>query len=438
MSKKANARQIALEALMRCRRDGAWSGDVLNAAVKQHGLDRRDAALAARLCLGVLQNDTLCDFYIDSFCGKKLEPLVRDILRLGVYQLLFLDRVPVHAAISETVELCRLKGCSRASGLVNAVLRRIADSRESLPVIPGEGSAKYLSIRYSHPEWLCDTILKEKGYAFAEAFLSQNSRPPKLFIQVNTSKVQTADYVRALERAEIPFEYAGVDGCLALEGGVATELPGYEEGLFYIQDLAARLSVEIAVPEPGMRVMDACACPGGKSFAAAIRMKNSGSILSCDIHEKKLRVLEEGAKRLGIDIIATRPMDARAYDPALDSAFDLVIADVPCSGLGVIAKKPEIRGKNPESLRGLPKIQSAILDNLCRYVKPGGTLLYSTCTILKEENERTAQHFLSSHDNFRAEAFSYHNIESTDGMYTFWPNIDGTDGFFAAKFKRII
>lgn len=437
MGKTVNAREAALEILTRCRRDGSWSGAAADAVIRKYGLDRRDAALASRICLGVLQNDRLCDYYIDCFCKAKLEPLVRDILRVGVYQLLFLDRVPARAAVSETVELCNRKNVRRASGLVNAVLRRIAGEKDSLPAIPGEGTAEYLSVRYSHPAWLCEYLIEKKGCDFTEAFLRENNSPPKLCLQVNTLKVRTEDYTRALRRAEIAFRETEPEGCVELEGGLAAELPGYEEGLFYVQDRAARLTVEIAAPEPGMRVLDACSCPGGKSFAAAIRMENRGSILSCDIHEKKLHVLKDGAQRLGIDIIETRAMDAREYDPELRERFDLVIADVPCSGLGVIAKKPEIRAKDRESLRGLPEIQGAILENLSRYVKPGGALLYSTCTILTEENEDAALAFLKNHGEYRAEDFSLCGIESQNGMYTFWPNTDGTDGFFAAKFRRI-
>jgi ribosomal RNA small subunit methyltransferase RsmB len=434
MMKENNARRAALEALTRCRRDGAWSGDTLDSILKRSGLEKRDAALASRLCLGVLQNETLCDYYIGCFCTSKLEPQVRDILRLGVYQLLFLDRIPARAAVSETVELCRLSRCERASGLVNAVLRRIAAEKDRLPAIPGEGTAEYLSVRYSHPAWLCEYLAGKKGYAFSEAFLASNNQAAKLSLQVNTLKVKTADYLRALERAEIPFSVKEPDGCLELDGGFAAELPGYEDGLFYVQDRAARLAAEIAGAEPGMRVLDACACPGGKSFASAIRMEDHGSILSCDIHKKKLRMLENGAERLGIHIVETCAMDARVYDPAMEKGFDLVIADVPCSGLGVIAKKPEIRRKDPKSLRGLPGIQLSILKNLSRYVKPGGVLLYSTCTILRRENEAVVEAFLDAHPEFSTAPLELPGIGRFDrGMKTLLPCREGTDGFFLAK-----
>ena len=230
-------------------------------------------------------------------------------------------------------------------------------------------------------------------------------------------------------------EFQGLSGCLELEGGNAPELPGFEEGLFYVQDRAARLAVEIAAPRPGMDVLDACACPGGKSFAAAIAMENKGSILARDIHEKKLRLVEQGAGRLGIDIISTACADAREPEEGLRGRFDLVIGDVPCSGFGVIGKKPEIRYKDRESLRALPGIQGAILQNLADFVKPGGVLLYSTCTIFEEENEAVVTEFLKSRKDFRLEPFSVNGRECA-GMYTFWPNVDGTDGFFAAKLVR--
>ena len=437
MSTGTDARRAALETLVRCRRGGAWSGAAMDGSVRRYGLDRRDAAFASRLCLSALENAQLCDFYIAAFCQTKLEPAVRDVLRLGVCQLLFFDRVPARAAVAESVALCKAAGCARAAGLVNAVLRRIADARGALPEIPGEGTPAYLATRFSHPLWLAELLCERKGYAFAEAFFAANNRPAPLTIQVNTLKVTPEDYARALSRAEILFEAdPDIPGCLTLPDGVASELPGYEEGLFYVQDRAARLAVEIAAPEPDMRVLDACASPGGKSFAAGLRMQNQGEILACDIHEKKLRLVSEGAERLGISCLRTRAMDAREYDPALREGFDLVIADVPCSGLGVIRKKPEIRSKQPEEIKNLPQIQTDILENLSKYLKTNGVLLYSTCTILEEENEKVVEAFLDRHPDFVPEDFSVGGVRSKNGMFTFWPNTTGTDGFFAAKLRR--
>ena len=437
-----NPREAALAALERCRRDGAWSGAAIDTAIKKYALDRRDAALASRLCLGVLQNSRLLDFYINSYSSipaDKLEEKVRDILRLGIYQLTMLDKIPARAAVNESVALCKSCGCGRASGLVNAVLRKIAACSGSLPPVPGEGSAEYLSIKYSHPRWIGEKITKQQGYDFAESFLAANNCPAPLDLQVNTLKTGKEDIVRSLLRLEMPFslpEYP--ENCLSLKGGNVSALPGFEEGLFYVQDRAAAMAVQILGLKPGMQVLDACAAPGGKSFAAAIAMENKGSILSCDIHEKKLPLIQRGAERLGLDIIRTRRADAREPLPELAGCFDAVIADVPCSGLGVIRKKPEIREKTEEETARLPQIQRDILDKLSRCVKPGGLLLYSTCTVLREENEDVVGWFLRRHSEFEAEEFSVGIRSAEKGMYTFWPHVDGTDGFFAAKLRRKI
>ena len=435
------ARDAALEALEKCRRDGAWSGAAIDSVIKKAGLDGREAALASRLSLGVLQNSSLCDFYIGEFCTqsvKKLEPKLRDILRLGVYQLVFLDKIPPRAAVNESVALSRRCGLDRAAGLVNAVLRRVGENKNSLPAIPNAGSAEHLSIKYSHPIWLVDRLITERGYDFTEAFLRCCNTPPRLDIQVNTLKVSADDYARALARSDISHTLCDFpSGCITLHGGSVTALPGFEEGLFYVQDRAARMAVEIAAPTPGMRVLDACSAPGGKAFSAAVRMENRGSILACDIHEKKLALIRQGAERLGIDIITTEARDARRSDAALEGAFDVVIADVPCSGIGVIRKKPEIRCKSEDEIAGLPAIQRDILANLSRFVKPGGTLLYSTCTVLECENEAVVKGFLESYNDYALEPFTLGAERAESGMRTFFPNTDGTDGFFAAKLKRI-
>ena len=432
------ARQAALEALQRCRRDGAWSSQAMDAAIRKYKLDRRDAALATRLCMGVLQNEVYLDWHIDRICSMAPEKGLRDLLRLGACQLLLTNRVPVHAAVSETVELCRQNGYARAAGFCNAVLRRLADSRGQLPQIPGEGTAEYLHTRFSHPEWLAERLITQEGYGRTEAFFRANNDVPPLCLQVNTRRVSVSDYRLALARAEISFEEdEALPGCLTLPGGSVTALPGYEEGLFYVQDRAARAAVEIAAPEKGMRVLDACAAPGGKSFAAALRMEDEGSILACDLQEKKLRRVREGADRLGLCCIETRAMDGRVFEPAFEGAFDIVLCDAPCSGLGVIRKRPEIRYKKKDEIAALPAIQAAILDNVSRYVRPGGVLLYSTCTVLDEENAAQARAFLSRHADFTAEDFALGSVHSKEGCYCFWPQNDGTDGFFVCKLRKI-
>ena len=432
------ARQAALEALQRCRRDGAWSAPAMDGAIRKYALDRRDAALASWLTLSVLQNLAYLDHYLDLYCSKAPEKGLRDILRLGACQLLLSDRIPAHAAVGETVALCRASGFGRAAGLCNAVLRRLADQRDRLPEIPGKGSAGYLALRYSHPLWLAERLIAEHDYEFCEAFFRKNNEIPPLTIQVNTLKVSAEEYGRALTRAEIPFETRPeLPGCLTLAGGNVTELPGFEEGLFYVQDRAARSAVEIAAPERGMRVLDCCAAPGGKSFAAALRMENEGAILACDLQEKKLKRVHEGAERLGIDILSIEARDGRVYDSALEAAFDLVLCDAPCSGLGVIGKRPEIRQKNGEEIGRLPAVQAAILDTVSRYVKPGGLLLYSTCTVLQAENGDQVRAFLARHPEYTAEDFTLGTVRSVEGCYTFWPQRDGTDGFFVAKLRKI-
>ncbi len=433
------ARDAALEAVVRCRRDRAWSGAAIDAAIKKYALQGPDAALASRLFLGTLQNVQLCDYYVNLYHSRGgLEPVVRDILRLGVYQLLFMDRVPARAAVNETVALCRRAGFGRAAGLVNAVLRRISEAgKDSLPEVPGTGTAEYLSIKYSHPLWLAERLIAEKGYAFTERFFEADNRAFGLTLQVNTLKVGADDYALALKRRGIEcrsFEW--LPGCLELDGGKAADLYGYGEGLFYVQDRAARSAVAAAGPRPGMTVLDACAAPGGKSFAAAIAMGNRGEIRAGDISEKKLRLITEGAKRLGIDIISATVRDAREPDDALRGRFDLVLADLPCSGLGLMGKRPETRMKTDEETASLPGLQSEILSRLAEYVKPGGALMYSTCTVLRRENEAVVEEFLSRDGRFAPEDFELGPVRSEDGMYTFWPHIDGTDGFFAAKLKK--
>ena len=280
-------------------------------------------------------------------------------------------------------------------------------------------------------------MLGEEG---AEALLAADNGQPPTAAQVNLCRTTEEELTARLSSQGVTVErHPWLPGCVLLSGtGDLEQLPAFRDGLFYVQDPAARLAVLAAGPEPGMRVLDACAAPGGKSFAAAVAMGDKGDILSCDIHAHKKALIEAGAARLGFTSIMAEVMDGKVCQDHLLDSFDLVIADVPCSGLGIIRKKPDIRYKDPEPLKHLPAVQSAILDNVAQYVKPGGVLLYATCTLLERENRAVAESFLSRHSNFTAEAFQLPDpIGRVDtGMLTLWPHIHDTDGFFFAKLRR--
>ncbi len=437
-----SSREAALSVLERCRRNQAFSDALLGSVMQSAGLNSKDSALCTRLCYGVLQNMLLCDFYIDHFASnaQKLEPKVRDILRLSVYQILFMDKIPLHAAVSEGVELCKKCGFARACGLVNAVLRKISDNKDKLPAIPYKDINEYLSIKYSTPIGLVQKLNDEFGAEFAEGILRANNEAAPLTIQVNTLKTTSDELIPLLESKGIfVMPHDLLPDCFDIYGtGDIAGLVEHKTGLFYVQDAAARLSVLAAKPEQGQTVLDACSAPGGKSFASAIFMNNSGKIFSNDIHENKLIRVKEGAKRLGIDIISTAVMDASKPDKSLESAYDLVIADVPCSGLGVIRKKPDIRYKDLAEIEKLPETQLNILNGLAPCVKPGGVLLYSTCTILEQENGGVIERFLREHKEFTAEGFELPAPigEVKNGRLSLYPHIHYTDGFFVCKLRK--
>ncbi len=439
----SNAREAALKAVGAFRRSGAWPEDLLNSIIVKEGLSDLDAALASRLCYGVLQNRLLCDYYISRFSSikiNKIEPKVMDILELSVYQLLFTDKIPPSAVVNEAVKLTKRSACPRASGFVNALLRRISENIDSLPEVEADTAEKMLSIKYSHPLPLIKLLGSFMEPAEVERLLAANNEIVPLTAQANTLRSDAEAVVSALESDGAEVErHPWLSDCVLIKGGGSPErLRAFRDGLFYIQDAASRLAVMAASPEPGQTVLDACSAPGGKAFAAALLMRNSGRIVAADIHEKKLMRIREGARRLGIGSIDAALMDASEPMPELKGKFDLVIADVPCSGLGVIRKKPEIRFKSLDDLRLLPEIQSRIIDNLAEYVRPGGVLMYSTCTILPDENENVVNAFLSRRSGFTPEPFALPGPigEARTGMLTLLPHIHGTDGFFMCKLRK--
>ena len=434
-------REAALQVLTACRKLDAWSDGSLKAAVK--GLDRREAAFATRLTYSVLQNRALLDFYLSKYCSQsfdKLEPFVRDVLRLGACQILFMDRVPDSAAVSEAVEMVKRHKRQRAAGFVNAVLRNISRNRDALPQIPNKDPAEYLSIRYSHPKWLVERLLTILGREQAEEFLRLDNEAVPMTIQLNSLKCSADELVDQLCAAGASVTpHSWLSDCWEVTGtGDLEQLEAFQNGLFQVQDAAAKAAAKAGGAKRGDRVLDVCAAPGGKTFACAMAMENEGEIVSCDIHEHKLTLIERSAERLGIHCVTTELADGRENREEWNNAFDLVVCDVPCSGLGIIRKKPDIRYKEPKTMQGLPRVQRAILENACQYVRGGGTLLYATCTILPEENDAVVEDFLSVHGEFHKEPFRLdERQEETDGSLTFWPQVHATDGFYLCKMRKI-
>lgn len=436
------SRKTALRVLIACRTKGAWADAALKAQIARDGLSGPDAALCSRLVYGVMQNQLLLDFYLDAYCSQPvdhLQPPLSDILRLGAYQILFLDKVPDSAAVNESVNLSKIFKRGQAAGLVNAVLRKISQNKNDLPLIPDKDTERYLSIRYSHPKWLVKRLLPLLGRDETEAFLAANNGIAPLTVQVNPLRTTQEELLEELAACGVQAApHAWVPDCLELSGtGDLTALKPFRDGKFLVQDPAARLVSLIADVRPGQKVLDVCAAPGGKSFSCAFAMGNEGRVLSCDLHENKLKRVREGAERLGVTCVETASADGRIFRPEWEGAFDTVLVDAPCSGLGIIRKKPDTRYKKLDDLFALPVIQAAILENAARYVRPGGTLVYSTCTILPTENEEVTTAFLAEHPDFSMEPFSLPQpVGETEGRLTLWPQRHGTDGFYICRMTR--
>ena len=433
------ARETALNALIACRKEGAWSNGVLKDYIRRDRLDSRDAALATRLCYGVLQNRGKLDFYLKQLLTGKLKdlhPIVRDILHLGLYQIYETDKIPDAAAVNESVALTKKYSKNpRAGSLVNGVLRNAVRTKGSL-----KEPTSYAD-KYSHPDELISLLKANLPKGMLEPMLIADNAAPDTVVQVNTLKISVDALMQRLETERVcAKKHSWMADCLVLSGtGNLENLPSFREGLFYVQDPAARLAVLCAkLPKEDIRVLDCCSAPGGKSFAAAIAMDGRGHITSCDIHEHKTGLIENGAARLGITNITARQQDASQCVPEWVDAMDAVIADVPCSGLGIIRKKPDIRYKNLKEMKDLPVLQLAILENQAKYVKKGGVLLYSTCTVLKAENENVVSAFLAEHDDFYTEPLDLPEVfpKNETGMLTLIPGQYDTDGFFICRLRR--
>ncbi|MBQ2696998.1 MAG: 16S rRNA (cytosine(967)-C(5))-methyltransferase RsmB [Clostridia bacterium] len=437
----ATPRELALKILYDIEKNGAYLNISFQNHMEAENLPERDVALVKELTYGVMQYKLTLDYTVARFSSvkiKKLSPFVLCILRLGLYQLFYMDKIPESAAVNESVKLAgRYAGKSR--GFINAILRRAAKEGQSLPT--GRDS-KALSVCYSHPEPLVVWLIDRFGAETAEKLLSENNTAPSLCVRVNRTKTAKEPLVaRLLEEGAIVREGSLSDSALLFESGGVQKLSSYKEGLFTVQDQSAQLAALALSPKPGESVYDVCAAPGGKTTHLAELMENQGEILALDLYEKRLLAVEQSANRLGLSIIKTCASDASAYP--FGKQADKILIDAPCSGLGVIRRRPDLKYK-PEltDFAELVSIQKKILDHCSSFLKPGGELVYSTCTINPDENENQVMAFLGEHSEFELMPIEHPQIIGrakeilAEGMGTFYPEQDGGDGFFIAKLRR--
>ena len=427
MGKVNPAREAALASLQKMK-SGKYSNLEVNSTLTKTELSGPDRGLYTALVYGVIERVMTLDAVVKKYSKtplEKIDPKALAALRMGIYQLSFMDKIPDHAAVDESVTLAGKK----AGGFVNAILRSFLRDEKKLP-LPKVGSEEYLSVFYSVPREMCSRFVSWLGYERAEKVFAAFLENEKITLHVNTLKVTVEE---ACERLHAE-KSALVPDCICVNSfeGVAE---GIEKGLWFVQDEASALCAYVLGARPGETVIDTCACPGGKSFATAVNMKNEGTLRSFDIHENKLSLIRSGAEKLGIDIITAEKRDARKPDEALYEAADRVLCDAPCSGLGVIGKKPDIKYKDISSIDNLPSIQYDVLLGAARYVKRGGTLVYSTCTLNPAENFSICERFLKENSDFELFPFEYKG-EKCSGSLTLMPDSDGTDGFYICKMIR--
>ena len=421
-------RAVAFEALKKCEASGQFSNIALDLALKRNELSGSDRALVTTLFYGVIERKITLDYFISALSSRNIDGIDRDtrmLLRLGIYQLRFLDRIPDHAAINETVSLASRK----TSGFVNAILRAYTRNAKAIEMPKRkDGEARELSVRFSIGEALAERFLGVFGYERTESIFASLEGKEAITLRANTLRISRDELCSALGALPTELSPVGVK-----TSGQVTSLYGYDDGLFYVQDEASQLCAMALGARAGERVIDTCSCPGSKSFGIALDMNNEGELYSFDLHENKLSLVSSSAKRLGIDIIKTEQRDARQPCEDLIGTADRVLCDVPCSGFGVLKKKPELRYKDPDASAALPDIQYDILESSVRYLKVGGVLVYSTCTVLPEENEKNIERFLSKHKEVSLCPFEVGKLRCERGMVTFLPDEYGTDGFFIAK-----
>ena len=441
----ANTRKIAFQLLLKIEQDKAYSNLALNYAIREHRLGGVDSAFLSALVYGVLERAITLDYIIRQYSKiplRKIELKTKIILRMGIYQLLFMDKVPDSAAVNESVNLAKSQRLQHSAGFINGILRSITRAEQPY-TLPDERRDKiyYLSVKFAAPQSLVRLWLHSYGEYNTLQLLEHLSGRPPLYARVNTLKTDREALKTALSAEGVTAEDvpALCDALSLSHTGAIERLAAYKDGLFHIQDLSSQLCVQALSPKPRDLMLDICSAPGGKAFTAAQYMQNRGKLYACDLYDHKLKLIAGGAKRLGIDILVTNKRDGATGMP-LPTA-DKILCDVPCSGLGILSRKPEIRAKEDLLSADLPGMQYQILCRSAQYLAVGGTLIYSTCTLNPAENGDNTRRFLAEHPDFYGKPLALPEgvVRAFDEQayeLTLMPHTAGTDGFYFAAFGR--
>lgn len=439
-----NSREVAFDVLKKVFTEDAYSNLALDIAVKENNLNKLDSAFCTALVYGVLERLLTLDYIIrkrSSVPFRKIEISTLVILRMGIYQILYMDKVPDSAAVNESVILAKKKKLYKSSGFINGMLRSFIRDGSKFDLPLESDMVKHLSVKYSCPEYLVKLWLDSYGKEITISILESLVGRPPLTLHVNTLLTDSETLIDNLSEEGVVAEKSDFKDMLTVKNtGAVDSLKAYELGEFFVQDSASAICAYISGAKSGDRVYDVCSAPGGKSFAMAVNMENKGEIFSFDLYPHKIKLIDAGAKRLGISIIKTSVRNA-AEDTLLTEQADVVLCDVPCSGFGILRRKPEIRYNKGNDYVNLPPLQLSILENSAKLVKVGGTLVYSTCTLNPQENNKVVECFLSNHPEFKAKPINLpagisRRINEDDNMLTLFPSFNGNDGFFIALMER--
>ena len=439
------ARELALKVLIDIEENGNYSNIAINKHFKNINLNNKDRGLATELIYGVLENKYYLDYIIDKLSKikcKKINIYVKILLRMGIYQILLLNSISDYAAVNETVSLVK-KYDKRSSGFVNAILRNVVRQKSTIGEVDiKDDKIMYLATKYSYNPWIIKNWLNNFKEEFTEDLLEANSEKPSLYIRTNTLKISRNELLDKLKSEGIECNIVPtIDEAIRVENLKNIENNQlFKDGLFVVQDISSMIVGKVMNPKENSKVLDVCSAPGGKTTHLATLMNNTGKVVSRDIFDHKLKLIQSNVNRLGLTNVDIENFDASILDKNSIDKFDYVLADVPCSGLGIIRRKPEIKYKEKAEIKDLPKIQKNILENASKYVKLGGTLIYSTCTIQDNENIEVVNEFLDNNKNFKLIPIDEVNIDldnQENGYLKIYPNIHDIDGFFIAKLERV-